>query len=357
MDETAFERQLQDMLAHRASPLSGWALQMALRFDAATGYPVVVSLHKATDARRAVVIAVLASKSADEVQLGFDARDAASAMHHLFHDNIRSVLRKMFGALTGLATALGKTAGEPFDDPGHYDVLLDLLRPSTDPAWRKRALALRHATTVTGGVVCALARLDAELVHPMLIDYFDGEACADTANAILRYVQALSSTPVTQEDILIISKGMKDMIFHEWAEKLLARKADRLPMGPLDDHPAFVALKDATAFSSLAKEYRNCLDTHVCRAAMGRAAFYTVTHLPYLIVEVVRYHHSKREIWALKGIHNRANRRVSLRDKQDIEGLLRLRGITELTASNDPRLSPELVSVLSSGTIYGDGLY
>lgn len=357
MDEAAFERQLQLLLTHRAPPLSGWVLQMALKADEDTDYPVVVSLHKATDFRRSVVIAVLASLSLDDIRAAFDADDLSSAMQELFHANIRAVLRKAFGAVPGLATALGKMEGEPFDDPGHYDALLNLLQPDAAPDRRKRAMALRHAANVTSGVVCALERLDAEFVHPLLVELFDTETCADTANAILRYVQALSSTPVTQEDILIISKGMKDLILHEWAEKLLARKADRLPMGPLDDHPAFVALKDATAFSSLAKEYRNCLDTHVCRAAMGRAAFYTVTHLPYLIVELVRYHHSNREIWALKGIHNRANRRVSSRDKQDIEGLLRLRGITELTASNDPRLSPELVSVLSSGTTYGDGLY
>ena len=59
MDEAAFERQMQILLTHRAPPLSGWVLNMALKADEDTGYPVVVSLHKATDFRRSVVIAVL----------------------------------------------------------------------------------------------------------------------------------------------------------------------------------------------------------------------------------------------------------------------------------------------------------
>lgn len=354
MDEAAFERRLQDYLCHRAAPLSGWALRMALDHDDATGYPVVVSLHRATDFRRAAVIAVLASKSTRDIQADFAAADPADAMRHLFHENIRSVLRKCFGGIPGLATALGKMDGEPFEDPGHYEVLLNLLQPGSDPVKRKRALALRHASTVNSGLVCGLARLDAELVHPELAHLFDSEACADTANGILRYVQALSSTAITQEDILVVSSDLTEVVFRDWAERLVARKADRLPAGPLDDHPSFVALKDATAFASIGKEYRNCLADHVLRAAVGRAAFYVSKEFPGTIVELQRYHHGRRELWALQGVHARGNRRVVPKDRQDIEALLRLRGITEMALGHDRRLTPELVSALVLNTGYGD---
>jgi hypothetical protein len=262
------------------------------------------------------------------------------------------VLRKAFGQAPGLATALAKMDGEPFDDPGHYDVLLRLLQPSTDPDRRKRALALRHANTVTSGIVCALERLDAELVHPLLVDLFDTEGCADTANAILRYVQTLSSTPITQEDVLSISRGLKQLFFHEWAEKLIARKADYLPAGPLDEHPAFEPLKDATAFSRIGREYRNCLDTYVVRAATGRAAFYIPKQMPGLIVELFRHTYAGDDLWVLKGIHACGNGCVGKRDRKDVEALLRLRGITPLEMGHAAGITTELAAVLVPNVEY-----
>lgn len=348
MDEAAFERQLQHMLSHRADPLSGWVLQMALNLDEATGFPIVVSLHKATDFRRSIVIAVLTIKSVDEIQLAMGASDAASAMQHLFHDDIRSVLRRVFGSLPGLATALGKMDGEPFEDPGYYEYLIQLLTPGHDPDHRKRTLALRHATTVNSDLVSALARLDGTLVHPIFAQIIDGEAAADTANAILRYVETLSSTPITTDDILQAAKAMRSIDFQRWAERLMVRKADTLPVGPLDDHADFVPMQDGTEFEALGKKYRNCLASHVLRAATGRAAFYLVKDIPDLIVELVRHQFAGKTLWALQGIHAYANRRVAPSHRKAIERLLRSRGITELAPGYDPRLSPELISLLSA---------
>lgn len=348
MDEAAFERQLQHMLSHRAEPLSGWVLQMALNLDAETGYPIVVSLHKATDFRRSVVIAVLTVKSSAEIQVAFGADDQRQAMHHLFHDDIRSVLRKVFGSMPGLATALGKMGGDPFEDPSHYDVLLTLLTPGAIEDQRQRALALRHASSVNSDLVTALARLDRELVHPILAKLFDGESTADTANAILRYVQSMSSTPITTDDLIQVSKGARSMRFQPWAAKLIARKADRLPSGPLEDHPSFRPLTDATQFAAIAQRFRNCLSSHVLRAAMGRAAFYLVTANPELIVELVQYRMAGKMHWVLQGIHGFDNLPVGQRHRRDVVDLLRTRGITEFAAGYDARLSPELIDVLAT---------
>jgi hypothetical protein len=354
LDEAAFERQMQILLTHRAPPLSGWVLNMALKADEDTGYPIVVSLHKATDFRRSVVVAVLNCLSLEQIRMAFGAEDHRQTMHTLFHANIRAVLRKAFGSVLGLATALGKMDGEAFDDPTHYTVLLNLLRPNADPLSRKRALALRHAKIITSGIVCALERVDETLVHPLLVDLFDTEGSAYTANEILRYVQTVSSTPITQDDVLVITKGMSTLIFNVWAEKLMARKADRLPAAPLDDHPAFVALKDAKQFARLAHEYRNCLDTHVVRAATGRAAFYIPKLMSGLIVELLRHTHAGKDLWVLKGIHARGNGRVGRRDRQDIEALLRLRGITPLDLGHTAGLSDKLVKVLSMDVDFHD---
>lgn len=347
MDEAAFERQLQHLLSHRADALSGWVLQMALSVDDATGYPVVVSLHKSTDFRRSVVIAVLAMKSLDEIQTALAADDHRQAMHHVFHDEIRSVLRRVFGCVVGLATALGKMNGEPFDDPGHYDVLLTLLTPAAIEEQRERALALRHARSVNSDLVTALARLDPVLVHPILVKLFEGEAAADTANAIVRYVQSMSSLPITTDDVIQVSKGARSMNFQLWASKLMGRKADMLPSGPLEDHLDFRPLNDATEFAEIGQEFRNCLSSHVLRAATGRAAFYVVKANPSLIVELVQYRLRGKPVWALQGIHGYDNRPVSHRHRRDIEDLLRIRGITELAPGYDTRLSPELISVLA----------
>ena len=354
MDEAAFERQLQLMLAHSAPPLSGWVLNMALKADEETGYPVVVSLHRATNFRRSAVIAVLACLSLEEIRAAFGADNLKDAMHELFHANIRSVLRRAFGGLAGLATALGKMDGEPFDDASDYTVLLTLLRPSADLLGRKRAMTLRYATTVNSGMVRALEQLDAKLLHPLLINLFDSEGCAVTANEILRYVQTISSTPITQDDVLVVSKGMHTLIFNVWAEKLMARKADRLPTAPLDDHPDFVALKDATKFARLANEYRNCLDTHVVRAATGRAAFYVPKLMSGLIVELLRQTYAGKDLWVLKGIHARGNARVGRRDRLDIEALLRLRGITALDMGHAVGVSDKLAAVLSADVDFHD---
>ena len=354
MDEAAFERQLQLMLAHTAPPLSGWVLNMALKADEETGHPVVVSLHRATNFRRSVVIAVLASLSLEEIRAAFGADNLKDAMHELFRANIRSVLRRAFGGVAGLATALGKMDGEPFDDASDYTVLLTLLRPSADLLSRKRAMTLRYATTVNSGIVRALEQLDAKLLHPLLINLFDSEGCAVTANEILRYVQTVSSTPITQDDVLVVTKGMGTLIFNVWAEKLMSRKADRLPAAPLDDHPDFVALKDATQFARLANEYRNCLDTHVVRAATGRAAFYIPKLMSGLIVELLRHTYAGKDLWVLKGIHARGNARVGRRDRQDIEALLRLRGITPLEMGHAAGVTDKLATVLSPDVDFHD---
>jgi hypothetical protein len=354
MDEAAFERQMQILLTHRAPPLSGWVLNMALKADGDTGYPVVVSLHRATDFRRSVVIAVLNCLSLEQICMAFDTDDLGNAMHTLFHANIRAVLRRAFGPVSGLATALSKMDGEPLDDPTHYAVLLNLLRPSADSLSRRRAMTLRHAKNITSGTVCALEQVDETLVHPLLVDLFDKESSANTANSILRYVQTVSSTPITQDDVLVITKGMSTLIFNVWAEKLMARKADRLPAAPLDDHPDFVALKDATQFARLANEYRNCLDTHVVRAATGRAAFYIPKLMSGLIVELLRHTYAGKDLWVLKGIHARGNGRVGKRERQDIEALLRLRGITALGMGHAAGVTDKLAAVLSADVDFHD---
>ena len=134
----------------------------------------------------------------------------------------------------------------------------------------------------------------------------------------------------------------------------MARKADRLPAAPLDDHPDFVSLKDATQFARLANEYRNCLDTHVVRAATGRAAFYIPKLMAGLIVELLRHTYAGKDLWVLKGIHARGNARVGRRDRQDIEALLRLRGITPLEMGHAAGVTDKLAAVLSADVDFHD---
>ena len=145
------------------------------------------------------------------------------------------------------------------------------------------------------------------------------------------------------------------MRFQLWAAKLMARKADMLPSGPLEDDVDFKQLNDATQFAEIGQRFRNCLSSHVLRAAMGRAAFYLVKANPDLIVELVQYHMNGKPIWALQGIHGFDNRPVSLRHRRDIVDLLRIRGITELAPGYDARLSPELISVFAADN--ADELY
>lgn len=346
MDEDAFERELEQLLLRFSEPMSGWVLQMALNLDEATSYPVVVSLHRATDFRRSVAIAVLTAKSPDEIQSSFSAPDQRQAMQHLFHDDIRSVLRKVFGFLPGLTTALGKMNGEAFEEAAHYDLLLTLLTPGSMKDQRQRALALRHARTVNSGLVTALAQLDGEFIHPNLAHWFAGQSFSNTANAVLRYVQSLSSTPVTTGDLIEASKGARSMNLQKWADKLIKRKADRLPPGPLDDHPGFKPLKDATDFARIGREFRNCLDDHVMKAATGRVAFYIATHAPGLIVELQRHTYAGHDLWALKGIHARGNGCISTRDQYDVEALLRQRGISPLNIGYAVGMTDKLVEVL-----------
>jgi len=346
MDEDAFERELQQLLLSFAEPMSGWVLQMALNLDEATGYPVVVSLHKATDFRRSAVIAVLTTKSPEDIQSAFGAADQRQAMQQVFHDDIRSVLRKVFGFMPGLATALGKMDGNAFEEAAHYDLLLTLLTPGSMQDQRQRALALRHASSVNSDLVTALAQLDSQFVHPILAHLFAGQTFSNTANAILRYVQNLSSTPITTDDLIDVSKGARSMNLQRWADKLIKRKANRLPPGPLDDHPGFQPLNDATEFARIGREFRNCLDNHALRAAMGRAAFYIPKHSPGLIVELERHTYAGHDLWALKGIHARGNGCISTRERHDVEALLGQRGISPLEVGYAVGMTDKLAEVL-----------
>ena len=80
-------------------------------------------------------------------------------------------------------------------------------------------MTLRHAKNITSGIVCALEQVDETLVHPLLVDLFDTEGSAYTANEILRYVQTVSSTPIKQDDVLVITKGMGALIFERLGRK------------------------------------------------------------------------------------------------------------------------------------------
>jgi hypothetical protein len=119
-------------------------------------------------------------------------------------------------------------------------------------------------------------------------------------------------------------------------------------------HPDFVALTDATQFARLANEYRNCLETHVVRAATGRAAFYIPKLMSGLIVELLRHTYAGKDLWVLKGIHSRGNARVGRRERQDIEALLRLRGITPLDMGHVAGLPDKLAAVLSPDVDFHD---
>ncbi len=248
--------------------------------------------------------------------------------------------------MPGLATALGKMDGEAFEDAAHYAVLLSLLTPGSMKDQRQRALALRHAKAVNSGLVTALAQLDGEFVHPNLAHLFAGQSFSNAANSVLRYVQSLSSTPITTGDLIDASKGARSLNLQRWADKLIKRKADRLPPGPLDDHPGFKPLNDATEFARIGREFRNCLDDHAVRAATGRSAFYIVTHAPRLIVELHRYTYAGHDLWALKGIHARGNGSISTRDQHDVEALLGQRGISRLNLGYAAGMTDTLADVL-----------
>lgn len=350
MDDATLQRQLLHMLSGDAGSLSGWALGLALCCDDVTGYPVVVSLHRATEFRRSVVIAVLALKSPEDITAALSAGDPRRAMHRLFHDRARPLLRKIFGPMPGLATALGKMC-EPFDEPSHYHLLVLLLTPGAIDNQRKRATALRHAKAVTSDLVTALARLDAHLVHPALLGRIEGEADSDTANSVLRYVQGLSSTTITSDDLVQALRAARSSRWHIWVAELVARKADLLPAGPLDDSIDFRRLDDATQFASIGRQLQNCLGRQVLRAATGRAAFYFFNPRRDVIVELLQYRVMNEPVWVLLDIHGYDNRAVNPRLRGEIEGSLRSHGIAKLEPGYDGRLTPDLIEILAQDIV------
>jgi hypothetical protein len=73
-----------------------------------------------------------------------------------------------------------------------------------------------------------------------------------------------------------------------------------------------------------------------------------------LIVELLRHTYAGKDLWVLKGIHARGNGRVGRRDRQDIEALLRLRGITPLEMGHAASLSDKLAAALSPDVDFHD---
>jgi hypothetical protein len=73
-----------------------------------------------------------------------------------------------------------------------------------------------------------------------------------------------------------------------------------------------------------------------------------------MIVELLRHTHAGKVLWVLKGINARGNARVSRRDRQDIEALLRLRGITPLAMGHAMGLTDKLAAVLSPDVDFHD---
>ena len=73
-----------------------------------------------------------------------------------------------------------------------------------------------------------------------------------------------------------------------------------------------------------------------------------------LIVELLRHSYAGKDLWVLKGIHARGNARVGRRDRQDIEALLRLRGITALGMGHAAGVTDKLAAVLSADVDFHD---
>jgi hypothetical protein len=73
-----------------------------------------------------------------------------------------------------------------------------------------------------------------------------------------------------------------------------------------------------------------------------------------LIVELLRHTYAGKDLWVLKGIHARGNGRVGRRERQDIEALLRLRGITPLEMGHAVGIADKLAAVLSPDVDFHD---
>ena len=70
--------------------------------------------------------------------------------------------------------------------------------------------------------------------------------------------------------------------------------------------------------------------------------------------QLLRHTYAGKDLWVLKGIHARGNARVGKRDRQDIEALLRLRGITALGMGHAAGVSDKLAAVLSPDVDFHD---
>ena len=90
------------------------------------------------------------------------------------------------------------------------------------------------------------------------------------------------------------------------------------------------------------------------RAASGRAAFYIHKPTQGLIVELLRHTYAGYDLWVLKGIHARGNARVGKKHRQDIEALLRLRGISPLGMGYADSVTDKLAAVLSPDIDFHD---
>ena len=76
--------------------------------------------------------------------------------------------------------------------------------------------------------------------------------------------------------------------------------------------------------------------------------------LKKLIVKLLRHTYAGKGLWVLKGIHARGNGRVGRRDRQDIEALLRLRGITHLDMGHAAGVTGKLAAVPSPDVDFHD---
>ena len=72
------------------------------------------------------------------------------------------------------------------------------------------------------------------------------------------------------------------------------------------------------------------------------------------IAELLRYNSAGIDLWVLKVIHARGNGRVGIRDRQDIEVILHLRGITPLEAGHAAGIADKLAAVLSPDVDFHD---
>lgn len=333
--------------------LDGWPVERLLDLEAKADRRLIGPLMAASAARRSAAFSTLAALDGREGHHPhLDGMAPQSLADWLLTAIPREIVRSVWGDAGNLATTIIKTLGAPLRDPEHYTRLATMMSGTSSREVRQQKCLLQ-AHEITSDLIVTLDLLRDAFLRPALVDNIAHSGMGRRIETVAKFLQ--EACPEMSERVLVQSlESRRDENIQEWATRMLLRHAQITC--DLPDDIDFAFLRRADDFHRCARDYRNCLVMpdigNITNAAIGLVAYAEYRHAP-IIVELMRMHDGRGEVWICEGVHAPENGFVPDELEDEVRAKLRDRGVLSLSICARTDVDPDVAAQISFGDPFG----